>query len=138
MILDLGLVLEHSSLFLFFLLKSILLSLTLSAPQTLCGQPLVTKCCPWSKIFASLAPFDLKTTVADNPYIYVTKSTKTLVLGRDDSISILVLEIIDTASCILLAIDNTWFLFVVGRARAGLTTHDATPHTLRKVDCLLL
>ena len=46
------------------------------------------------------------------------------------------MEIIDGTSSVFL--DSICFLLVASGAGAGLATHDATPHAIRKIDCLLL
>lgn len=136
-----------TGLVLFFLLESILFSLSLSTSQTFGGQSLVTKGCPWSEVLTTLAPLDFQTCLTNDPHINITECAQALVLSRNDSKAALFLH----RRCVLL-IPRRRGVFLVSVAavaaatiRLGtvtawtsLTTHDTASHTLGKVHRLLL
>jgi len=57
--------------------------LPLSTPDTLGGQTLVSKCCPWPEILASLAPLDLQSCGGDDPDVDIAHGAQSLVLCRN-------------------------------------------------------
>ena len=95
------------------LLRSVLFSLTVTATHALGAMSLVTKCSPWTKILAPLAPFDLHSRTDHHPNINITKSAKAFVLGWDDCESIILIRVSRPAA---------------SRTRARLAAHHTTTH----------
>lgn len=126
-------------LFFLFLLESIFLALALAASKALGGKPLVSESSPWSEIFAAFAPLDLQAARANDPDVDIAQGAQSLVLGRDDSVSVALL------AHQVLGISGSGFtgflvLFVLVAVRAGtrLATHDTTTHAFREIHRLLL
>ena len=78
-------IVELGRLFEFVLLCCVLFPLSVAATAAFGGRTLVSKCRPWSKILASLAPFNLDSIGRhDDPHSHITRRTEPLVLTRND------------------------------------------------------
>jgi len=112
-------------------LRSVLLTLTITAPDALCRHSLVTKGGPRAEVLAALAPLDLDVAVCNHPHSNVTSSAKTLVLTRNDvrraSLRSIVF-IVRGVRKLGRAYPCRWCWFRRRcRAEASLSTHDAVP-----------
>ena len=110
-------------LFFFFFLSRILFTLTFTASHTLGRMTFITKGCPTTKVFTTLAPLDLHTTAANDPNMNIAQSTQALVLGGNKG---------DLRVGFGSGTTGTLFGFNGGRRRTGGPAHDTTSMIFRQ------